>query len=269
MMLKKNNGWKSQAFISNILSVAVLIASIVLVHSFYEFYVHPVATAALQGGSEASRSIFVIIKDMEQEVCFIIMIWCCYLILAKVVPLFSDKGLFTHDFLASFEEKGQFNWPKVLTELENSEYKDKPVLQTWIICIRRYNYTRSVQNASDAMQASVEALAVRLEAGNSMIRYLIWAIPSIGFIGTVRGIGQALAQADEALAGNISGMTDSLGVAFNSTLVALFISIFLMALLHQLQRLQDGLVVDTLAHCEEHLLVRLQTGEPGVQAQDE
>jgi biopolymer transport protein ExbB/TolQ len=94
---------------------------------------------------------------------------------------------------------------------------------------------------------------------------LIWAIPSIGFIGTVRGIGQALAQADEALAGNIAGMTDSLGVAFNSTLVALFISIFLMALLHQLQRLQDGLVVDTQAHCEEHLLVRLQKGEPGAQ----
>jgi biopolymer transport protein ExbB/TolQ len=90
-----------------------------------------------------------------------------------------------------------------------------------------------------------------------MIRYLIWAIPSIGFIGTVRGIGQALAQADKALAGDISGMTDSLGVAFNSTLVALFISIVLMFLLHQLQRLQDGLVVDTQAHCEKYLLRHL------------
>ena len=87
-----------------------------------------------------------------------------------------------------------------------------------------------------------------------MIRYLIWAIPSIGFIGTVRGIGQALSQADQALAGNIAGMTNSLGIAFNSTLVALIISIFLMLLLHQLQRIQDGLIVDIRAYCETHIM---------------
>jgi biopolymer transport protein ExbB/TolQ len=90
-----------------------------------------------------------------------------------------------------------------------------------------------------------------------MVRYLIWAIPSIGFIGTVRGIGQALSQADKALAGDIAGMTDSLGVAFNSTFVALVISIGLMFLLHQLQRLQDGLLVDTQEYCEKFLLNRI------------
>jgi biopolymer transport protein ExbB/TolQ len=100
---------------------------------------------------------------------------------------------------------------------------------------------------------------MRMEAENSMIRYLIWAIPSIGFIGTVRGIGEALSQADEALAGNIAGMTDSLGIAFNSTFVALLISIGLMFLLHQLQRLQDSLVVDTQGYCESFLLNRIST----------
>ncbi len=38
-----------------------------------------------------------------------------------------------------------------------------------------------------------------------MIRYISWAIPSIGFIGTVRGIGEALAQADKAVQGDIAG----------------------------------------------------------------
>ena len=95
-----------------------------------------------------------------------------------------------------------------------------------------------------------------------MIRYLIWAIPAIGFIGTVRGIGQALSQADQALVGNIAGMTDSLGVAFNSTFVALLISIILMFLLHQLQRLQDGLVVDTQDYCESFLLKRISSDFP-------
>ena len=63
-----------------------------------------------------------------------------------------------------------------------------------------------------------------------MIRYISWAIPSIGFIGTVRGIGEALGQADIAVQGDISGVTQSLGVAFNSTFIALLISIFLMFL---------------------------------------
>jgi len=104
----------------------------------------------------------------------------------------------------------------------------------------------------------VEALAMRQEAENSMIRYLIWAIPSIGFIGTVRGIGEALSFADNALAGDIAGMTNSLGVAFNSTLVALLISIFLMFLFHQLQRLQDGQIVDIQAYCDQYLLARIK-----------
>ena len=35
-----------------------------------------------------------------------------------------------------------------------------------------------------------EAESDRLDSEMSMIRYIAWAIPSIGFLGTVRGIGQ-------------------------------------------------------------------------------
>jgi len=90
-----------------------------------------------------------------------------------------------------------------------------------------------------------------------MLRYMIWAIPSIGFIGTVRGIGLALSQADEALAGNIAEMTASLGVAFNSTFVALVLSVGLMLLFHIHQRQQDKALVDIRAYCEQFLLKRI------------
>jgi biopolymer transport protein ExbB/TolQ len=241
-----------------IIGLIVLVSAIVVVHLLYVGYIIPSANAALAiNGSAGARNFFVIIKDLEQEVCFIAMIWCSYFIITKSTALFNDRFLFKVDFLSDQDKNGDIDLKEALNKLEESEFKDKPVFQTWIACIRRFIHTEDVQNASDAIQASVESLAVRLEAENSMIRYLIWAIPSIGFIGTVRGIGQALAQADKALAGDISGMTDSLGVAFNSTLVALFISIVLMFLLHQLQRLQDGLVVDTQAHCEKYLLRHL------------
>jgi biopolymer transport protein ExbB/TolQ len=91
-----------------------------------------------------------------------------------------------------------------------------------------------------------------------MIRYILWAIPSIGFIGTVRGIGDALGVANKAVSGDISGVTESLGVAFNSTLIALLISILLMFLVHQLQLVQERLAFESEDYLDEHLIRHLQ-----------
>jgi biopolymer transport protein ExbB/TolQ len=146
---------------------------------------------------------------------------------------------------------------QALEELEASRYAENSSMATWINCLRRFKNTQNVQHASQAISDSVDILAAQLESGNSMIRYFIWAIPSIGFIGTVRGIGSALAKAEEAVAGDISGMVDKLGVAFNSTLVSLLISIVLMYLLHVLNNRQDEMVINTRKNCEKHLLTRL------------
>ena len=239
---------------SYLISLIVLAVSFVLVHMFYIAVIDPAATTALQGGAAASRDFFVIIKDTEQKICIILMFWCSYLIIFKAFSLTRTRPLFAVDFMS---DENEIDLDQALRNLEKSQYSNQPLLQTWITCIRRYLHTKNVQNASDAIQSSVESLAIRLESGNSMIRYLIWAIPSIGFVGTVRGIGQALSKADQALAGDIAGMVDSLGVAFNSTLVALFVSIILMLLLHWLQHLQDSMVVETQAHCEKYLLKHL------------
>ena len=90
-----------------------------------------------------------------------------------------------------------------------------------------------------------------------MVRYISWAIPSIGFIGTVRGIGDALGQAYKAVEGDISGVTVSLGVAFNSTFVALVLSIVIMFALHQLQLSQERLVLSTQRYVDKSLIRHL------------
>jgi biopolymer transport protein ExbB/TolQ len=80
----------------------------------------------------------------------------------------------------------------------------------------------------------------------------------VGFLGTVRGIGDALGQAHKAIEGEIFGVTKSLGVAFNSTLIALLISIILMFLVHHLQLLQERYVLDTESYCEENLIRHME-----------
>ncbi len=245
-------------------SFIALVVSIIVVHLMYIGYIRPEADLLMQAaklaGQTAPRDIVVILKDYEQEICFILMLWGTYLIISKSRTILKNNYLFQVDLIDASADKKispEAIINKFDTEL-SAAHNSAPLIQTLRAALWRYAGTRNVQNLSDAIESSVEALGIRQEAENSMIRYLIWAIPSIGFIGTVRGIGQALSQADKALAGDIAGMTDSLGVAFNSTLVALLISIFLMFLFHQLQRLQDGLIVDTQAYCDKYLLARIK-----------
>ena len=121
-----------------------------------------------------------------------------------------------------------------------------------------FTVTKNIHEAASSSHLACDQEADRMESELSMIRYIIWAIPSIGFIGTVRGIGEALSQAHIAVEGDIAGMTASLGVAFNSTFVALVVSIFLMFFLHQLQLMQDLLVLDTHEYCNKNFLNKLQ-----------
>ena len=243
-------------------SMLALLVSIIAIHTLYLGYVQPEAKLAIQAakaaGQSAPRDIVVILKDYEQQICLILMCWGTFLISSKCIAIMKDRYLFSVDLVEGASET-EGDLASVLSKLDElpSKVRDTPVVRTLMASLRRYLITQNVQDTSDAIESNVDAISAKQEAENSMIRYLIWAIPSIGFIGTVRGIGQALSQADQALAGDIAGMTDSLGVAFNSTLVALLISIGLMFLLHQLQRMQDGLVVETQAYCESFLLNRV------------
>lgn len=245
-------------------SLLVLCVSTLLVHLAYIGYVRPEADllleAARQAGQSAPRDLVIVLKDYEQEICFILMLWGGFLILSKCRLIIRNDYLFTVDLIEADTDQ-TFSPETVIERLDMELTADRgssPLVHTIRTALWRYAGTRNVQNLSDAVESSVEAIAIRQDAENSMIRYLIWAIPSIGFIGTVRGIGNALSLADQALAGDIAGMTNSLGVAFNSTLVALLISILLMFLFHQLQRLQDGQLVDIQDYCDKYLLARIK-----------
>ena len=97
----------------------------------------------------------------------------------------------------------------------------------------------------------------RLDSELAMVRFVAWAIPALGFVGTVRGIGESLQQAHRAIEGDVSGVTAGLGVSFNATLIALTLSIVVMFFLHQLQLLQERLVLDTENYVDERLLRHL------------
>lgn len=252
---------------------AALTISVIVLHLIYIGYVRPEANQlielALSQGQTAPRAIVVIIKDYEQQICFTLLLWGSFLIVDAYRRILKTKYLYSVDLIEDVTLANQDNPDArhdldvhgIIARLDTEVPEDcrrSPLVRTLRSALWRYSSTDNVQNMSDAIESNIEAIAVKQDSENTMIRYIIWAIPSIGFIGTVRGIGLALSQADEALAGDISGMTDSLGVAFNSTLIALLISIFLMFLFHQLQRIQDSQIVDTQDYCDKYLLRRIR-----------
>ncbi len=248
-----------------------LIIAIIIVHAFYVSVVRPNAVQiveqqkialAADPGYVRERRVWVLIKDMEQEACFILMFWALAIMGYKTVTVFGERGLLDVDLVPVAE--GMRILPEDTREFARQiqalpEDRQRMLLPRALLnALRRFNSTHNIQDVSTSTHTIFESEADRLESELSMIRYISWAIPSIGFIGTVRGIGEALAQADKAVQGDIAGVTQSLGIAFNSTFIALLISIFLMFLVHQLQLLQERLVFDSESYCDDKLIRHLK-----------
>jgi biopolymer transport protein ExbB/TolQ len=244
-----------------------LIISIIVVHAFYVSVVRPNAAQIIEEQNIAAaadpnyireRRVAVLIKDLEQEACFILMFWALAIMGYKAVTIVGERRLLDVDLVPVAE--GMRILPEDTREFARQVQQLPDEQQRLLLprallnALRRFNTTHSIQDVSSSTNTITESEAERLESELSMIRYISWAIPSIGFIGTVRGIGEALAQADKAVQGDIAGVTQSLGVAFNSTFIALLISIFLMFLVYQLQLLQERLVFDTQAYVDDKLI---------------
>ena len=241
-----------------------LILIIIIVHAVYVAVIRPNADKILarqavmldeDKSQVAERSVFILIKDYEQETCFILMFWALALMVYKSIVTIRHRELLQKDLIPLAE--GVRILPEDTRDLSRqiqalSPHQRSALLpRALLAALHRFSTTRNIQDAAGATHAYCAAESDRLESELSMIRYIAWAIPSVGFIGTVRGIGQALGQAHKAIEGDIFDVTTSLGVAFNSTFIALLISIVLMFLLHQLQSLQEHYVLDTEAYIEE------------------
>ena len=244
-----------------------LIIGVILVHAVYVTVVRPNADAFLaaeRARVEADpqhvpqRSLYVVVRDFEQEACFVLLLWAFAIMAYKGVATQRQRALLEQDLIVLGD--GQRIRPDDVAALRESldalprRIHDVLLIRGLRTALERFDATRDVHAVSTATRDLCESEGERLESELSIVRYVAWAIPSIGFIGTVRGIGDALGQAHRAVEGDITGVTQSLGVAFNSTFIALVISIVLMFFVHQLQLVQERLVLDTESYCDQHLI---------------
>jgi biopolymer transport protein ExbB/TolQ len=255
---------KSNEFLFEVFSL-ILIA--VLVQGAFATLVRPRAEALRAHDLEMmktdknyvpKRSPYVIVKDYEQEVCIIFSLWAFSILAYKAAGVRRARALLATDLLRLPEGM------KILPEdtrdyarqVENLPAAQRGELlpRALLTGLHRFGSTRNIQDVSTAIRGVCELEFDRLDSELSMVRYVAWAIPAIGFVGTVRGIGESLQQAHKAVEGDVSGVVAGLGISFNSTLVALSLSILVMFMLHQIQLRQERVVLDTEDYLDENVV---------------
>jgi biopolymer transport protein ExbB/TolQ len=256
-------------------SISALLLSVIIVHSIWTLIIRPRAEAVLSQRVEVTqagtgvkaqvlqlRSVYVILKDHEQELCVTLMLWSLFLLGRQGHETRRSRKQLDRDYVKIGE--GQVVLPedarvhsRPLEQLPRVE-QDGFLPRLLMVAYNRFGATRSVQDAAEAVRTECDFETASMDTKLSMVRFTAWAIPAVGFVGTVRGIGAALQEAQGAMGGDISGVTMGLGVTFNATLTALVSCIVVMFWMHQLQQYQDRLVLDSRTYVDRLLLRKMR-----------
>jgi biopolymer transport protein ExbB/TolQ len=103
------------------------------------------------------------------------------------------------------------------------------------------------RRSADALDEHLRYLAdvdlERMDGSYASVRIIVWAIPILGFLGTVIGITMAIANlSPEALETSMPQVTAGLGVAFDTTALALALAMVLMFAKYFIERLEGRLL---------------------------
>jgi biopolymer transport protein ExbB/TolQ len=150
--------------------------------------------------------------------------------------------------------------PPIYRELRNSADLQRCFLPRLIDrCILQFQASQSIDQSASLLNTSVEMFLHEVDLNYNLIRYVCWLIPSLGFIGTVVGIGEALAwagahpKADDLL-GHTTGQ---LAVSFHGTFLALLMASILVFLQNRVQSKEEHALNLGAQYCLDNLINRL------------
>lgn len=213
----------------------------------------------------------------EQIACYLAFSWAGLMLLNRYREVIRQRVAFGLELLPT--EEGARILPEdarpLSRKIEATTRQQPYILGKMIqMALSKFAVSRKAPDVGEVVRTQAEVEQNRLVTTMGMITYLTWAIPAIGFLGTVRGLAGGLSNfknvnpADRAAnASLMQTVTDQLGIAFDCTFVALSLSVILMYFLHVVQKAEEMLIIDCQQYCQEHLLLRLydpqlETAEP-------
>lgn len=154
-------------------------------------------------------------------------------------------------------------------QVAESDPEGRYLLQRMLTgALLQFRNSGSIDQVTSMIELSIELYQHEIELRYNMLRYVIWLIPTLGFIGTVLGIAFAMRTAGVMFAGAsfteasigpemMEQVTGDLGVAFYTTLLALLQSAVLMFAMHVMQEREEGALNRMGQYCLRNLVNRL------------
>lgn len=188
----------------------------------------------------------------EQVLCYACFTWACLILLARRRETVRQIRAFGLDLLPTDPE-----WRLLPADVplwqrrieRTAEPFGSLLLTDWLVAVLRlFARQRSVVEIDSYLNRQADLELTRLVASMGRVHYLAWALPALGFVGTARGIGMALSVApalgSDPQAHFLDQITSSLAVTFDTTFVALVLSLVLMFFIASQQRAEEMLVLD-------------------------
>lgn len=130
--------------------------------------------------------------------------------------------------------------------------------------VTHFRTSRNPEVVAEALNVETDAAFNELEVDFTLVRSFLWAIPTLGFIGTVIGIGMAVggfgaflsvgAQELDDIKAALIKVTSDLAVAFDTTLVALLLSLVVMVCLSYVESKEKRYLQAMDGFCRQQLL---------------
>jgi hypothetical protein len=204
----------------------------------------------------------------EQIACYFCFAWAGFILLSRYLELRRQRRAFGMGLLPT--DEGARILPEDARPLQRKVEQvtgRKPYILANLIrmALGKYAISKSSHDAGDTVKMQADVDLGRLVTSMATVHFLAWAIPALGFLGTVRGLAMSLSMAghlEMEIGSFLRDATRHLNVAFDCTLIALALSLPVMFLIHSVQRDEEALVIDCQQYCLENLINRLCDPEP-------
>ncbi|MBD63896.1 MAG: hypothetical protein CME62_01710 [Halobacteriovoraceae bacterium] len=192
-------------------------------------------------------------RSLVQGLTFQDVMWAIFFIgLMQVYYHRRDIGKLSHYSTKSYLPRGfeviigDDELTEVIRKVREDSNSPMGVLPYMIMQIAlQFRTNNSISITSDFLSKQLELSLHSVELRYNQLKYIIWLIPSLGFMGTVYGIGLAVSQLGEGSLDDpalLTKMAASLGIAFNTTLLALVLSVILQFFTQHFEAEEEDLI---------------------------
>ena len=129
---------------------------------------------------------------------------------------------------------------------------------------------RRISDLDEVLKSQAENEENSMESSYTNIKGFIWAIPVLGFIGTVLGLSSAFCEFRTLMAGSsdmsqikegLKGVTTGLSIAFETTMVSLASALVLQMLVNLVKKGEEDFLDECKDYSLRHVVTKLRVAE--------